>query len=452
MHCGGFMSKKYPELVFGLVGAIGTDLEWIQQSLSEQLRTVNYTPVDIRLSDLMRELCDSKPGWFDFPPKAVPDYYEKAMNCGNKIRADLGRADAVAALALASIRRRRMKNVDSLPPRRAYIMSSLKRKEEIELLRDVFGASLFIISAYSPRASRVERLATQLAEKENHNRIAAHRPHAETLILRDEDESSHFGQDVRSTYPLGDLFVDASDASQSALAISRFVQLIFGHPWKTPSRDEQGMAFAQLASLRSASPARQVGAALTGENGDLISVGVNEVPSPKGGQYWEGDPNDGRDLTYDRSDTSDRMRRNLLSDALHRLKDIGALNEEVAKDPSKLLTTGSASYKVLRKAQLFDTIDFIRSVHAEASCLLASSGNAKDGTLYVTTFPCHECARHIVFSGVKRVVYIEPYPKSLVAELFRDSVSVDQDDTCPGKVRFVPFTGISPATYQQFFR
>jgi len=52
---------------------------------------------------------------------------------------------------------------------------------------------------------------------------------------------------------------------------------------------------------------------------------------------------------------------------------------------------------------------------------------------------------------VKRVVYIEPYPKSLVAELFRDSITVDQDDTSPGKVHFNPFTGISPTTYQQLF-
>ncbi|MDN3612645.1 hypothetical protein QWZ16_23945 [Vibrio ostreicida] len=29
----------------------------------------------------------------------------------------------------------------------------------------------------------------------------------------------------------------------------------------------------------------------------------------------------------------------------------------------------------------------------------------------VRLFPCHNCAKHIVASGIKRVVYVEPYPK-----------------------------------------
>jgi hypothetical protein len=38
--------------------------------------------------------------------------------------------------------------------KRAYILTSLKRTEEVTLLRDVYGASFFVISAYSPRAAR----------------------------------------------------------------------------------------------------------------------------------------------------------------------------------------------------------------------------------------------------------------------------------------------------------
>jgi cytidine deaminase len=296
----------------------------------------------------------------------------------------------------------------------------------------------------------VDRLASQLAEKEFHNRIAAHRAHAEALIMRDEDESGEFGQDVRETFPLGDLFVDTSRVTDCTEAIERFIRLVFGDPWRTPSRDEQGMAFAQLASLRSGSPSRQVGAALSDYRGDLLAIGVNEVPCPDGGQYWEGDNPDGRDFMYDRADTSDRMRRNLLSDVLRRLKELDVFNDK-GSDYNQLLDAKSESFRLLRKAQLFDTIDFIRAVHAEASALFGASGRTPNSTLYVTTFPCHECARHIVACGVKRVVYIEPYPKSLVAELFRDSITVDQDDTSPGKVHFNPFTGISPTTYQQLF-
>jgi deoxycytidylate deaminase len=67
----------------------------------------------------------------------------------------------------------------------------------------------------------------------------------------------------------------------------------------------------------------------------------------------------------------------------------------------------------------------------------------------VTTFPCHECARHIVISGIKSVESIEPYPKSLVAELFRDSISVDVDEQGDQRIEFVPFVGIAPTVYGQ---
>lgn len=51
-------------------------------------------------------------------------------------------------------------------------------------------------------------------------------------------------------------------------------------------------------------------------------------------------------------------------------------------------------------------------LHAEANALtkVARSHNSSDGsTLYVTTSPCIECAKLIIQSGVRRVVYSEEY-------------------------------------------
>ena len=51
-------------------------------------------------------------------------------------------------------------------------------------------------------------------------------------------------------------------------------------------------------------------------------------------------------------------------------------------------------------------------LHAEANAItkIAKSGNNSDGaTLYVTTSPCLECAKLIIQSGIKRVVYCEMY-------------------------------------------
>ena len=44
--------------------------------------------------------------------------------------------------------------------------------------------------------------------------------------------------------------------------------------------------------------------------------------------------------------------------------------------------------------------------HAELNAILNSSGNVRGATLYVTFFPCNECTKAIIQSGIKRVVYL----------------------------------------------
>lgn len=51
-------------------------------------------------------------------------------------------------------------------------------------------------------------------------------------------------------------------------------------------------------------------------------------------------------------------------------------------------------------------------LHAEANAItkLARSNNSSDGaTMYITASPCIECAKLIIQSGIKRVVYGENY-------------------------------------------
>jgi hypothetical protein len=74
---------------------------------------------------------------------------------------------------------------------------------------------------------------------------------------------------------------------------------------------------------------------------------------------------------------------------------------------------------------------------------------ASAATLYTTTFPCHNCCRHIVAAGVERVLYIEPYAKSKASTLHGDAISIDE--TITGKVPFLPFIGIGPRRYFDLF-
>lgn len=46
-------------------------------------------------------------------------------------------------------------------------------------------------------------------------------------------------------------------------------------------------------------------------------------------------------------------------------------------------------------------------VHAEPNAILNSTSNLKDCTIFVTLFPCHECSKLIIQSGIKELVYFE---------------------------------------------
>jgi hypothetical protein len=51
---------------------------------------------------------------------------------------------------------------------------------------------------------------------------------------------------------------------------------------------------------------------------------------------------------------------------------------------------------------------------------------------------------------LRRVVYIEPYPKSYAANLHPDAISITNKN-CSDKVIFSPFIGISPYRYREIF-
>ena len=48
-------------------------------------------------------------------------------------------------------------------------------------------------------------------------------------------------------------------------------------------------------------------------------------------------------------------------------------------------------------------------VHAEANAILNSTRELKGATLYVTLYPCNECAKLIIQSGIKEVVYVHDF-------------------------------------------
>lgn len=80
-------------------------------------------------------------------------------------------------------------------------------------------------------------------------------------------------------------------------------------------------------------------------------------------------------------------------------------------------------------------------LHAEANAItkVARSNNSSEGaTLYVTASPCIECAKLIIQSGIRRVVYSEPYhiddglkllERAGIEVFFYDKMKLDGNET-----------------------
>lgn len=64
------------------------------------------------------------------------------------------------------------------------------------------------------------------------------------------------------------------------------------------------------------------------------------------------------------------------------------------------------------------------AIHAEQNAIIqaAKTGVPIEGaTLYCTHQPCAICAKMIVNSGIKRVVYLHPYPDDFAKQIFEES-------------------------------
>ncbi|MFP4478121.1 MAG: deoxycytidylate deaminase [Candidatus Izemoplasmatales bacterium] len=118
-------------------------------------------------------------------------------------------------------------------------------------------------------------------------------------------------------------------------------------PW-----DEYFMGVADLSSKRSKDDTSQVGACIVNQRNHIVGIGYNGFP-------------------------------------------IGCSDDEL---PWK------------REGEFLNT-KYAYVVHAEANAILNSNKDLLGSRIYVTLFPCNECAKLIIQSGIKEVIYLEDkYP------------------------------------------
>jgi deoxycytidylate deaminase len=274
--------------------------------------------------------------------------------------------------------------------------------------------------------------------------------YAKILVERDLDERAvEHGQRVGDVFHLGDVFVDARNESSIEQSVRRFIEAFFGKNALSPTIDEYATYIATSAALRSLDTSRQVGAAIFSDSREVVALGCNEVPKAGGGTYWEGDRSEPHRDFDEGQDANATSKRRLLYDILSRLRKGGFIR---GRDTETTLFEKVSKSPVVDDAMILDITEFGRMTHAEMNALTdaARLGRpTKDATLYCTTFPCHNCAKHIVAAGIRRVVFIEPYPKSKALELHYDSVTMVPAEE--NKVLFEHFHGISPRRYRDIF-
>ena len=450
-----YRSTGPDEIVIGLVYGAGTETRPVMRMLDEALQAYGYARRALHLSDYFPAML-GKQSFKRESPTATRDL----QDFGDELRKKAGRPGLLAQLAIYLIAAKRAR--DETPPRTAWIVRSLRRPEEVTQFRKVYGPRFILLAIHTPEPIR-QRNAEENWQRWATTTTLRYEVEATRDIQRDElDTERPYGQRTRDTFAQADFFIDARSEPVLNEDLVRCVRLIFGWPFIPPTRDEQAMYHAFTASLRSSEMGRQVGAAIAKPDGEVLAVGTNDVPSGRGGLYWSPDQPDNRDFArQDPSDSNTLWQRRIARELLVRMASGSWLeNSQITThDDDKYDVTEDQldGFLELVEGTRFAAItEFGRAVHAEMDALTTAARlgiSVAGATLVCTTFPCHNCTRHLVAAGVKRVLYIHPYDKSLAWDLHSDAIELDPEHkhSVRGKVVFEQFVGVAPRGYPQYF-
>jgi len=346
-----------------------------------------------------------------------------------------------------------------------FVIESLRNPFEIEHLRFKYY-HFYLISITASKASRESRREYDPKIEER------------DMGTGDETENIHKNNVSKCVY-LSDIQIDNSKCNQELLGskLIKYFALILSPGCITPTSDETFMNQACMLSFKSTCISHQVGAIIVGKDGYIVGAGWNDVGggqigcglrqkcdvgvlgekiilSPKkynrfSEQLGNYEPHDSTEMFC----YKDVFSKYMMSKKLKKL----AESEEFKKIIDKELETEE---KTITKTQLCKIVDalvnnmkpkqveYCRAVHAEENAFLQSvkigGMGVSGGTLYTTFFPCELCAKMIYQSGIKKVVFVEPYPNSVSEEVFlKDGIQ---------KVELKPFEGVKAHSFYKLFK
>jgi deoxycytidylate deaminase len=457
------------ELIFALIGPAGVRLDDLSKALRESLGAFGYKVIEIRLSELLKRAnC-----WLDEPNAEQYKEYVRVTHrqkMALEFRRQTNDAAALARAGIAALRAHRKSitgDYDRPAEAHAYVISQLKHPREVELLRAVYGSSLYVLAGHAPESRRIETLAKRIAREDGRASPDNSYTSKAMDILHIDDKQAvdqDLGQNTRDAYPMSDFFLNLG-LPGGENAVQRFLELVFGHPFHTPFPDEVAMYQANSLSLASSDESRQVGAVIVTQpkdfsrkprGPDIVASGMNEVPRRGGGYYGYLDSPDMRDqaLRAQGIDPAHTIKLYALIELIEKIRDRNWLSTELAETSKRELAI--QLLPALKGTQFMDIGEFMRPVHAEMAALIdaARRGVAvHELAMYVTAFPCHNCAKHIIAAGLRRVIYLEPYPKSRAKPLHGEEIDLESIDGFPtdDRVVFAAFTGVAPRQYQRLF-
>ncbi|MBI5520893.1 MAG: hypothetical protein HY916_12655 [Desulfovibrio sp.] len=456
--------RKTAELVFVLVEPIGGGAKQAAQALAEILESPSYQYAvnPIKISEIIQEEAEKRPldepamhgdlAAVGFGLSEESKRINRLQQWGNQLR-NINGPDYLAKKTIQKIFEYRLENggfvdpqADNLIPqpiRVVHIVRSIKNKAEYSLLRSVYGPMMILVAVSGDYEQQVKNFHQLADAREENSRIFKE---YEVLAAIDQKEGPDHGQQVRDVFYRANLFIN-SNVSTLKDDICKFLSLLFSSRIISPTREERMMFEAFSASVRSTCLSRQVGAAIEDVYGDLVSVGWNDVPAYGGGVATD-NVHEHVLCKHARQCRSNKEKNLMLSAAYVKFQSSGLLKQKVSKE----------KFEELLKASITnDLIEFSRAIHAEMEAILSAARGCKaglrGGTLYVTTYPCDNCVKHILAAGIKRVVYIEPYPKSRAKAFFSDFLADDnQPSEAEGRLQMAQFIGIAPESYVTLFR
>jgi len=452
------VQRQSNELIIAFCGPIGAGIKSVRLAFEKNLRDLGYQVEHIHISALMDEIDRQQ-----LRNTNAYDRYIKRQQQGNHLR------ERFSSQILAEAAICKMAKIKQLakPPTQeearfkgkyVYLIDQLKNPAEVELLRLVYQHNFYLVGVVRNESERKRNLRDEDITPQQ----------IDDLIHRDRKSGGNSGQQVEKTILDADFFIrnNQSHAAQLNTKVERFLGLIHGRNGLTPTLHEKGMFNAFSASLQSACLSRQVGAAIADENGNILSTGRNDVPRAGGGLYTFEDENKDYRCIHkggkcyndlhkikikDKIEEQIRIKINSISNKNH------CGNENPVNNFYKSFTDDfikSLTDDIYNNSPVKSLIEYSRAIHAEMDAIttLARTGEAAtlNKIMYTTTYPCHNCARHIVAAGINKVYYIEPYEKSLALDLHDDSIS-DINISDVTKVNFIQFEGISPRRYTKFF-